>query len=699
MYENMKIKCSQCGQQYDFDSSKEGQMFACLECGNDFVISFSDGESGVSVRQNNTPVLAGGIALGVVIVVVLFLCLFVKGSAPKNTISGEEIKKKAMAYIAAGDCLNVAKLLQSQDLRKNGVEFLFAAVHSGRTDMIQTILACGIDINTVNEKGETCLHIATRNNNFKVFKFLLKNGVKMESSVSQDDSVWGIAAEKGMTKIIEYLAVSQQFVNENSNCEKAIFRALDNGHIECVKILLEKYLINDQDKNGNTILMAAIRNNNVELAKIALGKFADVTVLNNKGESALFIALKKNNPQLLEIFDLATENLNFQTNNGTSLPMICVKVGNHTAMSQVVTDSNVNLIDDKGKTALYYACEKNDIATIKLLLSKKAVIVGNIFENSPLYIAVKKNNLVACKELLKHVNISSLSALTDSQDNNLLMLAAATGDEKMFNHFPLDVFDLFKKNKFGKMALDIAAEKSSLIKNKLLDKMDSINYAKAVQIVKSVKHQSLSAQLNKITELKSQMAGFKKTVTYLDNIQTDITRRIANNATSRVYDAIASAKKDRYYESAIRTLENAIANNPTAKNLQEAQTYLSNLKARFEAVKNRQAQLEKKKNEVRKMGSLRLEQQMKTFINSWLQDMQMDRPLSKYYGFGCSSTFFNVKRWSILGPSDGNWSHFEEVVIVAIDSTNKGGNPISVNWKITLRRDNDMEWKVADVSD
>ena len=35
---------------------------------------------------------------------------------------------------------------------------------------------------------------------------------------------------------------------------------------------------------------------------------------------------------------------------------------------------------------------------------------------------------------------------------------------------------------------------------------------------------------------------------------------------------------------------------------------------------------------------------------------------------------------------------------IPIDSTNKGGTPIRVNWKITLRRDDDMQWKIADIS-
>ena len=135
--------------------------------------------------------------------------------------------------------------------------------------------------------------------------------------------------------------------------------------------------------------------------------------------------------------------------------------------------------------------------------------------------------------------------------------------------------------------------------------------------------------------------------------------------------------------------------------LDDAKRYLKDLKERLEREKEQQAELERKRKAIRMMNTLALKSEITTFINKWLTDMLMERSTAHYWLLSSlATTLFNVRSWDILGPSDGEWSHFNETVIVSVESTKRGGIPIRVNWKVKLlRSDNDMKWRILSVDE
>lgn len=74
--------------------------------------------------------------------------------------------------------------------------------------------------------------------------------------------------------------------------EKALKIAIDKGYIEIVKILLNSYNdINEQDLQGDTLLMWAIKKNHIHAVKLILQAGADVNIPNNDKETPLIRAL------------------------------------------------------------------------------------------------------------------------------------------------------------------------------------------------------------------------------------------------------------------------------------------------------------------------------------------------------------------------------------------------------------------------
>ena len=110
-----------------------------------------------------------------------------------------------------------------------------------------------------------------------------------------------------------------------------------------------------------------------------------------------------------------------------------------------------------------------------------------------------------------------------------------------------------------------------------------------IQELKKIKSQDFDEQISKIVSLQQQMSAFPETKKYLDNLKSKLNVKFVNRATDHVAKAIEAAKNDRFYESAIKTLEKAIADNPLAQNLQEAKNYLAKLKRQLEERKKSQA--------------------------------------------------------------------------------------------------------------
>lgn len=704
----MKQKCPKCNQVYDFETSQKGQMFACLECGEDFVIngenSFHSELSVVSEKKKNRFPLLITIAGAVVLITILLLLLSGNGCGKKRSGSAGETddrNQEIIQSIKSGDLEQVSRLLQHKTLQPDEWEFLFAAVNSGKADMILTVLSAGVSVNSVNADGENALFAAARNRDFAAFKLLVEKGANSDMSVNFGArTIWSVAAENGATEIIEYLTVAKKVISEPASGDKLIFRALQNGHWECVKLLLDNYNVDETDNSGNTILHLALQKKNVEMVQTLLKRGANANLTNNEGENALFVAIKSSNSNLIRLFDLDKFNLTETSNDGTSLPILCVKRNNNEMLRQVLNTVNINIADSKGKTALYYACENNNIIAIDVLLGMNARCNADSLMNSPLYIAVKTDNTNAVR-MLKSKGANFTPAAVDDNGNNLLMLTAESGNTDIFKLLPLSEFDLFKTNNKKQTAYAIAAEKRNAVAPLLLDLMDNRLYAEVERQVKAITSEgSFTSQIRLLEELQEKMKTYRKITAYIEKEKGEVRKKIRYAATEKVRNAINSAKRDKYYQSAIKTLENAIANNAEASNLDEAKSYLEKLRRDLARDQEKREALEKKKNAIRRMSSSALSAEITSFINRWLTDMRLERSTSHYWEYPVlASTLFNVKSWEIIGASDGEWSHFYETVVVSIVSTNKGGTPIHKNWKVTLQRNDDMNWKITNLAE
>ena len=201
--------------------------------------------------------------------------------------------------------LSYEDFLNEQELI-TGREFILYSIGRDEEEsiqMMQKYIDQGGDINFKNSIGETafdraCSNTITSkdpNKNLKIIKFLLENGVDVNTRMK------GSSEYNNATRLMYFIINNNKnaielFMNhpdvdvniKNYYGQTALMLACNYGTIELVDELLEKGAdINDQDKDGNTVLYYTQNSLLIPL----LERGADETIKNNRGKTILEVLL------------------------------------------------------------------------------------------------------------------------------------------------------------------------------------------------------------------------------------------------------------------------------------------------------------------------------------------------------------------------------------------------------------------------
>ena len=224
----------------------------------------------------------------------------------------------------------------SSDISKN-IQIFFRAIYDNDTASMDSLLAKGFDINTMNENGENAVNVAIASGNFNVLKYLIDKGANLNSTsdtgippLSQAIIeynkqaidillnskkvdmyyVWGemwngsplyIACSKAnvyaLEKMVEHGADLNYDFSEY-NAVPLVHYALsykqfikNEDYRELIAFLiLNKADINAKNNQGQTPLMVALKNGDIDAFNALTAGGADVTIKDNNGKTALFYA-------------------------------------------------------------------------------------------------------------------------------------------------------------------------------------------------------------------------------------------------------------------------------------------------------------------------------------------------------------------------------------------------------------------------
>jgi ankyrin repeat protein len=404
------------------------------------------------------------------------------------------LRKTLAEAIAADDKTAIGREIKNVKAEKinnlyQGRTVLIWAAYKNNTEAVKTLLDKGADVNKVDDDKRTALMLAVDNNNLKMVQDLLENGADVNIQDKNGSKPMEVAVIKNYLKMVQVL--------------------LDNSGVN----INEVYIL------GNTALMLAVDNNNLEIVNALLDKGADVNMVNMVDydkRTALMFAVdrlnfravwkeeivdhKKKNSELINLgnkinletaLDDVEKKINLNINiikalleKGADVNMVDYK--KRTALMKVARGykgeldivkalldkgADVNKVDDEGKTALMLAAYEGTLNTVKTLLDKGAdVNMVDHDKRTALMLAVgytRKLDIV--KALLD--NGADVNKV-DHEGKTALMTAAKYGDLEGVKALLDKRANVNIQDKYGKKAIDYAKTKE--IKSTLLSPYDHI---------------------------------------------------------------------------------------------------------------------------------------------------------------------------------------------------------------------------------
>eukprot|EP01084_Bolivina_argentea_P117550 208744_1 len=296
-----------------------------------------------------------------------------------------------------------------------------------------------LDINQCDEGGESALHKAVAFNNQQILEILIKHNANPNQTNSNGECALLIACEKQYTDIIEILL-------KNAGADVDILDYL--GRTPLMVCVSQRYtagvelLINyDADVNKinpyeqentqtATALYYAVKNKNKHAVPLLLEAGADPTLIGSNGQTLLHIAVEKTQ---MEILKLLYENISVKLTAEALLQFLNHKDKHgDTALHKTASDDDregcaefliqiakcdVNIMNNKNESALLSAVENNSDKIVKLLIDSAAdVCIIDEKGQTLLFIACEWGN----KDLVKLIHSEYSNNHTDDETKDFV---------------------------------------------------------------------------------------------------------------------------------------------------------------------------------------------------------------------------------------------------------------------------------------
>ena len=164
---------------------------------------------------------------------------------------------------------------------------------------------------------------------------------------------------------------------KNKDGETALMLASSEGHLEIVKLLIEKGAdVNVKNEDGKTALTLASRYGHLEVVKYLVENGADVNSKENDGDTALYYAKTEEIKEVLRKAEEKSANSGKDTLNSKQL-VNAVLDGNFEKVQLLLKKGvDINSKDEDGDTALMIASSEGHLEIVKLLLLRKGADVN-----------------------------------------------------------------------------------------------------------------------------------------------------------------------------------------------------------------------------------------------------------------------------------------------------------------------------------
>lgn len=174
---------------------------------------------------------------------------------------------------------------------------LFTAFKNKKEGLVEWLIENGATVDAVNNDGQTLLHIAAKNGNIDMAKFLLIQKLEMlNHKDSSGDTALHKACWKGYQDVCECLIEKGADVNAEGNRRLTpVCYALYGKHYELATALVNEHSASVKDPVGGEtpLFIAASRGSKQEFIEFLIKNGADIKAKNGVGRTLMHIVARK----------------------------------------------------------------------------------------------------------------------------------------------------------------------------------------------------------------------------------------------------------------------------------------------------------------------------------------------------------------------------------------------------------------------
>ena len=383
---------------------------------------------------------------------------------------------------------------------------------------LEKLVMCSLDINKVDEYGNTTLFNAASRGNLKVVQVVLGHPkIQLNKPTIDGSTPLYIASQEGHEDIVSTLLATSDILVNKGNAEgiSPLQVAAKKGHLSITVLILNHYKIdpNLPDYQDITPLIeATMEGNEPIVAKILLhprteankptwsGKTAlifacqkleigiirlllscpqtDTTLLDENGKSARSYLEDNNDTQILQLFDSRTSLIR----NGHSCcsdqlkrgMQIAARSGDQESTGAFLQCPDVNVNDgyESEMTPLYIAVRQEKTCVVKTLLEFTSIRVNQLINGeNALLVAVEYGNLELVTVLLQHPEIDTNIIKRGTQGSSLYIASERGFNEivrQLLQQSQIEVNDVYGSKRTTALSTAAAHQNMNVVKLLLL---------------------------------------------------------------------------------------------------------------------------------------------------------------------------------------------------------------------------------------
>jgi ankyrin repeat protein len=277
--------------------------------------------------------------------------------------------------------------------------------------IIDILLAAGLDVDAQTEQKTLPWHMAAHNPDETVMAHLIATGIDVNAA---DARLWSLvhraAAWNENENILAMLiAAGANVVVRDANGNTPCHDAVSNPNTAVLALVIPLCDVNAVNNDGVSPCMWAVEDDNSAALALLIGAGANLNAVDNDGTSVCARALQRADEKVLELLvnadvDLTTVDLN----DGANVLRLAVKWCNHRLVAKLIAAGcDVNATDDMRRTPCHMllsvdrAKAEDAMQSIALLIAAKAnVNASDLLGNTPLHYATQVGSL-ACMSMLQ----------------------------------------------------------------------------------------------------------------------------------------------------------------------------------------------------------------------------------------------------------------------------------------------------------